>query len=100
MALPKKGLRHISVKEIDYHWKFTGKVVVERADVKEQLLVIDFGWYDVWDFVNKRENRPPEFEPSVVTPKFVREAILFALENGWDHTKLVLRYNNGQFAKA
>jgi hypothetical protein len=37
--------------------------------------------------MNDKKNRPPDFEPKIVTPEFVRLEIKFALENKWDTKK-------------
>ena len=61
-----------------------------------KFLIVDFGWYDVWLYVNdKLENRPPDFEPHSVTPQFVRECIIFALQNNWVEGTMNMEYKNG-----
>jgi len=95
MAQPnkKRGFRLIKVKSIDFSWRFSGFIDVRPGNNKGNVLTIDFGWYDVWEFVNDKENEPPEFEPQIVTPKFVNASIKFALNNGWniEHENLQFR---------
>ncbi|WP_103070125.1 hypothetical protein [Aquimarina sediminis] len=80
----KRGFRPIKVENIEFNWRFQGTIDVRPNCCKNNILTIDFGWYDVWEFVNDKENEPPEFEPKIVTPQFVSNAIKFALINGWD----------------
>ena len=89
MAKPKKkrGFRAIKVENIDFNWCFLGLIDVRPDKQKSNMLTINFGWYDDWLYVNDKENEPPEFEPVIVTPKFVSESIKFALDNGWDVEK-------------
>ena len=51
---------------------------------KNNKLFIDYGWYDDWLYVNDIENKPPDYEPQIVTPKFVGKSIEYALKNGWN----------------
>lgn len=97
MTVSKKELRKINVRGINYYWKFNEKVYVFDDVVKGSLLIVDFGWYDVWLYVNDKENRPPDFEPKSVTPKFVRESILFAITKGWDKGKMEIEFRNGKY---
>ena len=95
MAKPnkKRGFRPIKVENIEFKWCFQGIIDVRPGDHKDNILTIDFGWYDVWSYVNDKEKRPPEFEPKIVTPKFVSESIKFALNNGWDTALKNNRFN-------
>lgn len=94
MALPQKGLRKIVVGGDSYFWLFKQKIFVTTKDQKN-LLIVDFGWFDVWLYVNDPENRPADFEPRQVTPKFISDSIVFALENGWSKGKMELQFRNG-----
>ena len=97
MAISKKGLRSITVKGQQFYWKFNGKVIVSSDEIKNSLLIVDFGWYDVWLYVNDKENRPPDFEPECVTPKFVSKSIMYALTQGWDDGKMEIEFRNGDY---
>ncbi|MDG1334235.1 MAG: hypothetical protein P8P74_18015 [Crocinitomicaceae bacterium] len=97
MAISKKGLRKIVVHGRIFYWKFKEKVFVMSEENRNQLLIIDFGWFDVWLYVNSKEQSPAEFEPKAVTPKFVRESIVFASLNGWDSGKMELKFRNGKY---
>ena len=68
-------------------------------ETKNSLLIVDFGWYDVWVYSNDRENRPPDFEPKSVTPKFVSESIIYALNQGWGDGKMEIEFRNGDYKK-
>lgn len=94
MALPKKGLRKITVKGNNYFWLFKQNIFITTEDQKN-LLTVDFGWFDVWLYVNDPENRPADFEPKKVTPKFIHDSIVFALDNGWMKGKFELEFKNG-----
>lgn len=99
MAISKKGLRKIEVNGKDYYWKFNKNVFVVNNEIDGSFLVVDFGWFDEWLYVNDKENRPPDFEPKRVTPKFVRESILYALKQGWNKGKMEIKFQNGAYKK-
>ena len=105
MALPKKknGFRSITVNGAGYNWKFEKKIDIRPKTNKNNKLIVDFGWYDVWLFVNDKENEPLEYEPKKVTPAFVRKSIIEAIKLGWNSDGLKgefnLRYKDGKFDK-
>ncbi len=99
MAISKKGLRKIAVDNQEFYWKFNEKIFVISDETKNSLLIVDFGWYDVWLYANDKENRPPDFEPKSVTPKFVSESITYALNQGWDDEKMEIEFRNGNYKK-
>ena len=99
MAISKKGMRSIIVNGQKFNWKFNEKVIVNSDEFKNSLLIIDFGWYDVWLFVNDKKNKPADFEPKSVTPKFVSESISFALAEGWKEGKMEIEFANGEYKK-
>jgi len=94
MAIAKKGSRKIVVEGGTYYWKFNEKIFVFKEAYKNDILIVDFGWFDVWLYVNDKENRPPDFEPKSITPKFVRASIQFALSNGWSKGKFKIEFKN------
>ena len=103
MAKPKKkrGFRAIKVENIDFNWSFLGIIDVRPDHQKSNILTVDTGWYDVWDYVNDKENEPPECDPQIITPKFVSESIKFALANGWNvdvpHQEFKLIYRDKKY---
>lgn len=99
MAISKKGFRKVIVNKRLFYWKFNKKILVTCNEIKNSLLIVDFGWYDVWLYVNDEENRPPDFEPRTVTPKFVSESISFALNNGWEEGKVEIEFKSGLYRK-
>lgn len=99
MALSKKGLRKIVVNNQEFYWKFNEKIIVISDEAKNSSLIVDFGWYDVWLYVNDKENRPPDFESKSVTPKFVSESITYALSQGWHDGKMEIEFKNGDYKK-
>jgi hypothetical protein len=70
---------------------------VTSEEIKNSLLIVDFGWFDVWLYTNDKENRPPDFEPKSVTPKFVSESISYALNEGWKEGNAQLEFRNGNY---
>ncbi|HAA10512.1 MAG TPA: hypothetical protein DCE41_01980 [Cytophagales bacterium] len=97
MAINKKGFRKITVRGHSYWWKFKETVLILDEEDKNCQLIVDFGWYDTWLYIKDPENAPPPFSPQVVTPKFVDEALQFALDQGWKEGKWELVYRNMQF---
>ncbi|MEP0262693.1 hypothetical protein [Dokdonia sp.] len=97
MAISKKGLRSIVVNEDIFFWKFNKKVFVIPNEANNSLLIVDFGWYDVWDYANNAAQRPPDFEPRTVTPKFVSTSILYALNNGWKKGTFEIEFKKGNY---
>lgn len=104
MALPKnkRGFRKITVEGQNFHWRLADVIDIRSGSQKDNKLRVDFGWYNKWLYLNDdEENTPPDYEPEVVTPAFVREAILFAIACEWDSLKRVglmqLKYRNGKF---
>jgi len=97
MAISKKGLRKIVVENGVFYWRFNEKVFVICEKYKNGILIVDFGWYDVWLYINDKENRLPDFEPKSVTPKFVSESIFFALSKGWKDGKMGIEFRNGSY---
>lgn len=94
MAISKKGLRTIIIDDVKYYWKFKNEIFIFHSEFKNSTLSIDFGYYDIWLYVNDKENTPPDFEPKIVTPKFISESIKFALANGWNMNKLKLKFRD------
>lgn len=99
MAISKKGLRKIVVNNSVFYWKFNEKIFVYSEEAKYRLLTVEFGWYDVWLYVNDKENRPPDYEPQKVTPKFVSDSITYALTQVWDDGKIEIEFRNGIYKK-
>ena len=103
MAKPKnkRGFRPITVKEMTFHWRLSGVLDIRPDQHQANVLKVDFGWYDVFQYFSDPENIPPPFEPKIVTSKFVSECILFALQNGWNtdlsHNETKLKYSLGKY---
>ncbi len=88
MTLPrkKKGFRKITINGINFNWRldYLANIIDIRSGFnKNNKLIVDFGWFDIWLYVNDR-NRPEAFEPEIVIPAFIKRAIQLALENNWD----------------
>lgn len=97
MGISKKGLRKIVVDQQEFYWKFSKKLIVTSNEIKNCLLTVDFGWYDVWLYANDKGNKPPDFEPKNVTPKFVSESISYALSKGWSEGDMQIVYKDGDY---
>ncbi len=103
MATPKKkqGFRKIVVKNISFNWKFSGGIDIRPDLNKNNQLFIDYGWYDDWLYVEDKKNKPPDYEPKIVTPSFIRTSIEFALKNGWNTEnrtgKFEINYKEGKY---
>jgi hypothetical protein len=89
MALPqkKRGFRKIIIDDKAFNWRFNSQLEVCPATCKGNKVIVDFGWFDSWLYVNDQSNIPPEYDPKVVTPSFVRKVIEFALRHNWDITE-------------
>jgi len=70
-------LRRIVVDNVPYRWRFDDVLVVIPGDRSGPQLYVDWGWRD-W-----LEPDGQGSEPHVVTPRFVAEAIRFAVVQGW-----------------
>ena len=98
----KHGFRKIFVDGKTYNWCFGGIIDVRLSSCpKGQALEIDFGWYDIWLYVNDPV-KPPEFEPKIVTPKFVERGIKFANQCNWEPDNKTgvfgIFYRKGEFS--
>ena len=98
MAISKKGFRNIVVEGKTYAWKFKEKILILNEEQEGSLLVVDIGWYDPWFYANDLKNKPPDFEPKTVTPKFVAACIAYALKQGWEKTDMRITYREGNFS--
>lgn len=104
MALPKKGLRKITVDEKKYYWTvkmdyYILCLVVGIGLVAEPNKHIKFhiSYRDPWvEFPDTTSN-----EVNAITPKLVREAILFANASDdikWSGKKdSIMKYEDGRF---
>ena len=73
------GLRPITVEGRRFRWRFDRDLVVIPEGRSGPALRVDWGWRD---WLEPGEAGPGP-EPRVVTPRFVAEAIGFALSLGW-----------------
>lgn len=96
MTLPKKkkGFRSLTVNEQIFNWRVKAFVDIRSGIFPETKICLDLEWTPVEEGYYKNK--------LVITPKLVREAILFALENNWDpavKTDRVfsMRYEKNQF---
>lgn len=102
MALPnkKKGFRKIVIQNQAFNWRL-GRLIDVRPDSrKANQLNVDFEWSDDY-YYYKEVKDVPNFEPTKITPKFVSEAIEYALENGWNtsekHGVFHIKYRDKKF---
>ena len=99
MAIAKKGFRKIAVEGREFYWRFSKQIFVIPKGFENSLLIVDFGWFDSWLYVNDKKNRPADFEPKIVTPHFVRESITYALNQGWSDGKMEVEFRSGEYKK-
>ena len=72
-----ESLRRIVVDGRPFRWRFKDVLVVIPGDRSGPPLYVDWGWQD-W-----LEPDGPGAEPHIVTPRFVVEAVQFAVTIGW-----------------
>lgn len=86
MSLPqkKRGFRKIVINGNEFGWRFNTQLEVCPASCKGNKLWVDFGWFDPFLYMNDKSGTPPDYDPQVVTPSFVRKVIEFALSHNWD----------------
>ena len=93
-----EGMRRIVVDGQPFRWRFDDVLVVIPGDRSAPQLYVDWGWRD-W-----LEADGPGAEPLVVTPRFVAEAVRFAVAHGWpsatDGSPLRLGFQAGSFTLA
>ena len=88
MSLPqkKRGFRKIVIDGKEFNWRFISQIEVCPASYKANKLIVDFGWFDSLLYMNDKLTSPPDYDPKIVTPSFIRKAIEFALRHNWDIT--------------
>ncbi|MGM5630594.1 hypothetical protein O2K51_06780 [Apibacter raozihei] len=93
----KKKFRDITVKKETYEWQFLTVIRIKVKNNSSYTLTVDIGWYDVWLYINSLP--PDDCELWQVTPQFVHDAIIFALDNGWKKRfkQLSIKYKNKMF---
>jgi len=86
MSLPqkKRGFRKIVIDGKEFSWRFNSQIEVCPASSKANKLLVDFGWFDSLLYTNDKLASPPDYDPQIVTPSFVRKVIEFALSHNWD----------------
>jgi hypothetical protein len=88
------GLRPITVEGRRFRWRFDERLVIVPEGRSGPVVFVEWGWHD-W-----LEPEGPGPEPRIVTPRFVAEAIAFALANGWQPEgdgDTLLKYNRSGF---
>jgi len=73
---------------------------VQGADSRNgQRLLVDWGWVD---HLEPEYSSSSQADPQIVTPRFVAQAIRYAVESGWmpdsKGRSLKLNYDEGHFA--
>jgi hypothetical protein len=88
-------LRRIIVDGVSYRWRFDDVLVVIPGDSSSPQLYVDWGWRD-WV-----EPDGPGAKPLIVTPRFVADAVRFAVAHGWQSSEvgrpLRLGFKGGSF---
>ena len=105
LAKPK-GFRSIVVDGRTYYWQLTARGILKIVTGRKSspALEVDFGWYDVWLYPPGDPATPPPFEPRIVTPEFVRAAVVTGIQAGWGPAEtgsaVRLVYRNGAFSRS
>jgi hypothetical protein len=88
MSVPKKkrGFRKIVIDNNVFNWRFNSQIEVCPATCKDNKVIVDFGWFDSFLYLNDKSATPPEYAPKIVTPSFIRKVVEFALIHNWDIT--------------
>jgi hypothetical protein len=88
MSIPKRkrGFRKIVLDNNVFNWRFNSQIEVCPANRKDNRIIVDFGWFNSFLYLNDKSAIPPNHDPKVVTPSFVRKVIEFALIHNWDIT--------------
>lgn len=107
-AREKKGWRSLSIGNRNFHWRLVpgadSSVLKLRGDSSstQPVIVLLKDWSDIWLSLGQGGSAP--HKPASITPKFVAEAIAFALENNWDPeakgSPLEFGYNDKRFYAA
>jgi hypothetical protein len=120
MSYPKKkhGFKIIHVEEEMFRWRFypgptdSSLKLLGAISSGQPLEITLVGWRNPWFAISGFEviedgqklvlHTDAHNEPEIVTPKFVREAVLHGLDNGWTPNKpgqrLYCRYSNRVFS--
>lgn len=92
------GLRRVVVDGVTYRWRCDEGLVVIPVDRSGPQLYVDWRWRD-W-----LEPEGPGAEPRVVTPRFVAQAVRFAVTHGWPSAEggqpLRVGFSGGTFTLA
>jgi hypothetical protein len=106
MSFPKKakGWRSITVNQQQFRWRFrlgdnSSPLTLQGHLSSGQRVIVRLeGWRDPWLSIPYKQ--PPNV-PAIITPKFVSEAIHFALTQGWKPEEaqppLLINVINGAF---
>lgn len=104
MALPKKGLRKITVDDFQYAWSATGNdwgIGLTIAPLKNggQILITVFDYHH--KLVQESETidgiKVQSYEQQfIITPYIIRQVIQYALDNGWKPKEKGPQFNLGQ----
>lgn len=92
MALPKKGLRKITVDEMRYGWSATGNdgwisLTVAPLNNGGQILTTAFNYHHkvVEEGISENGGTWRSLEQQlIITPYIVRQSIQYALKKGWN----------------
>jgi len=95
MALPKKGLRKITVGDFRYAWSATGNdgwisLSVAPLDNQGQLVTTAFGYHSAVTGISEGPNGNKithTKQQLIITPHIVRQVIEYALKDGWNPAK-------------
>lgn len=101
MALPKKGLRKITINNFHYAWSATGNdgwisLSIAPLDNQGQLVTTSFGYHSAATgvFYTSDGSKTVHTEQQlIITPHIVRQVVEYALKQGWNPAKKGLQLN-------
>ncbi|MBC8111863.1 MAG: hypothetical protein H7Y04_12450 [Verrucomicrobia bacterium] len=94
MALPKKGLRKITVNNIRYGWSATGQdggigLSIIPLHHESQILIATFGYHSKEKAYQMKDGSIAfsDKQQFIITPFIVRQVIEYGLNSGWNPEK-------------
>ena len=107
MSYPKKakGWRNLTLHNQKFRWCFVAKAensllkLQGSSSSNQQAIITLQNWRDPWLSIGETDALPNE--PKVITAKFARQAVAFALQNGWkpeeSGSAIHFDYKDGKF---
>lgn len=62
----RRNFRKIVIDDKIYKWRFNSIIQICPEGLYNNMLSVDFGFYDSWIYVNDKGNEPENFEPQLL----------------------------------